>query len=82
MVPTPTENSNLLCICFLQIIILTSEHTHTKSKKEKAPSAPDINYRLKSEVSIMLHCQVRTYVQPVTQQYKSITVQNAPLHSQ
>ena len=32
--------------------------THTTAKKEMVPHAPAINYHLKSEVSIMLCCQL------------------------
>ena len=37
---------------------MTGEPTHTASKKEIALRASAINYHLKSEVSIMLHCQL------------------------
>ena len=37
-------------------------------KKEMVPHAPVINYRLKSEVSVV------SYVQPITQHYESRTV--------
>ena len=37
---------------------MSGDPTHTASKKEMAPHAPAINYHLKSEVSITLHCQL------------------------
>ena len=37
---------------------MTGELTHTISKKEMVPHTPVINYHLKSEVSIMLRCQL------------------------
>ena len=54
---------------FLQIRsqIVTSEPMQTTSK-EMVPSTPVINYCLKNEVSIMLHCQT------IAQHHKSRTV--------
>ena len=37
---------------------MTGEPTHTTSKERMVPRTPAINYRLKSEVSIMLRCQL------------------------
>ena len=37
---------------------MTGEPTHTTSKEEIVPHAPAANYRLKSEVSITLRCQL------------------------
>ena len=60
---------------------MTGESTHTASKEKMVPCAPAVNYRLKSEISIMLRCQVVSYVQPITQHYKSRTIRNAPMQS-
>ena len=77
MVPTLrlVENSNF-CVpvnffCKNKIIV-TGEPMHTASK-EMVPHAPATNYRLKSEISTMLRCQL-LYAQLVTQHYESRTV--------
>ena len=55
---------------------MTGEPMHTAS--EMAPCPSYINYHLKSEVSLRF---VVSYVQPITQQYKSRTVRKALLQS-
>ena len=60
MVPTLVENSKFfVCTClltfFVNNFIMTGEPTHTASEMAQRTSAP---YRLKSELSIMLHCQL------------------------
>ena len=63
MVLTLVQNSklfvHLICFCFfVNKIIMTGEPMHIASKERMAPCAPDINYRLKSEVTITLRCQL------------------------
>ena len=50
---------NFLRTCLLTLIIMTGEPTHTASKEGNSTMYPSyINYHLKSEVSIMLRCQL------------------------
>ena len=57
------ENSNFFAVllvnffCTIELLLLVNSCI-PHQKKEMALRAPTINYRLKSEVSIMLHCQL------------------------